>query len=74
MSEMKGLAWKAAFATLNPSPIFEDVAMFAEKLPMKVDESSLQEINGASDLALPKCDRQRRVLAGEEAPVASPNT
>ena len=47
---MKGLAWKVAFAALNPSPIFEAVAMFAEKLPMKDDESNSKEINGANDL------------------------
>jgi hypothetical protein len=74
MSEMKGLAWKAAFAALNPSPIFEAVAMFAEKFPMKDDECSSKEINGASDLALPKRNRQRSVLAGEDAPVESPET
>ena len=56
---MKGLAWKVAFAALNPSPIFEAVAMFAEKLPMKDDESNSKEINGANDLALPKRNRQK---------------
>jgi hypothetical protein len=34
------------FAALNPSPIFEAVAMFAEKLPMKDVECSSKEING----------------------------
>jgi hypothetical protein len=71
---MKGLAWKVAFATLNPSPIFEAVAMFAETLPMKDDESSSKEINGASDLALPKRNMQGGVLAGEDAPVESPES
>ena len=72
--QMKGLAWKVAFAALNPSPIFEPVAMFAEKLPMKDEESNSKEINGANDLALPKRNRQRSVLASEDAPVGSPET
>jgi hypothetical protein len=66
---MKGLVWKVVFAALNPSPIFEAVAMFAEKLPMKDDESSSKEINGASDLAPPKRNRRRCMLAAEDAPV-----
>jgi hypothetical protein len=31
---MKTLTWKALFATLNPSPVFEAVAMLAEELAM----------------------------------------
>jgi hypothetical protein len=68
---MKALAWKAAFAALNPSPIFEAVAMFAEKLPMKDEECSSKEINGAIDLALPKRNRQGSVPTGEDAPAQS---
>jgi hypothetical protein len=41
---------------------------------MKDDESNSKEINGANDLALPKRNRQRSVLAGEDAPVESPET
>jgi hypothetical protein len=29
---MKALTWKAVFATLNPSPVFEVVAIFGEEL------------------------------------------
>jgi hypothetical protein len=31
---MKALKWKAALATLNPSPVFEAVGRFAEELAM----------------------------------------
>ena len=31
-SEMRTLTWKAVIKTLNPSPVFEAVAMFAEEL------------------------------------------
>ena len=31
IGEMKALMWKAVLATLNPSPVFEAVATFAEE-------------------------------------------
>jgi hypothetical protein len=68
MSANERSRWKAVFAALNPSPIFEAVAMFAEKLPMKDGECSSKEINGASDLALPNRDRQRSVPTDDDAP------
>lgn len=42
--EMKALTWKEVFASLNPSPIFEAVAMLAEDLAIKDDESCKQEV------------------------------
>jgi hypothetical protein len=39
IGEMKALTWKAVFASLNPSPVFEAVAAFAEELAMNSDES-----------------------------------
>jgi hypothetical protein len=54
VSEMKALTFKAVFASLNPSPVFEVVAMLAEGLVLNGDESRSKEIAGASDLALPE--------------------
>jgi hypothetical protein len=46
---MKALAWKAVFASLNPSPVFEVVAIVAEGLAMNDDESGSKENDGADD-------------------------
>jgi hypothetical protein len=35
---MKTLTWKTVFASMNPSPVFEAVAMFGEGLAMNGDE------------------------------------
>jgi hypothetical protein len=51
---MKALTWKAVFASMNPSPVFEAVAMFGEALAMDGDESRASEIEGAVDSAIPK--------------------
>jgi len=48
-SEMKALTWKAMFASLNPSPVFEVVAILAEGLAMNGDESRSRETEGADD-------------------------
>jgi hypothetical protein len=72
--QMRGFAWKVAFAALNPSPIFEAVARFAEKLPMRGGESSSTEINGASDLTLPTRNKQRNMLTVEDAPLEFPES
>jgi hypothetical protein len=47
--EMKALTWKAVFASLNPSPVFEVVAIVAEGLAMNADESRSKETEGADD-------------------------
>jgi hypothetical protein len=41
---MKALTWKEVFASMNPSPVFEALAIFAEDLAIKGDESYEQEI------------------------------
>jgi hypothetical protein len=48
---MKDLTWKAVFASLNPSPVFEVVAIVAEGLAMNGDEPRSKEIDGADDSA-----------------------
>jgi hypothetical protein len=68
---MKPLTWKAVFAAWNPSPVFEAVAMFAEGLAMRGEESLSKEIGGANDFALPKRNRQISALASEDAPLPS---
>ena len=35
--EMKALTWKEVFASMNPSPVFEALAMLAEDLAIKDD-------------------------------------
>ena len=42
-AQMSALTWKAVFASLNPSPVFEVVAAFAEGLAMDDDESPSQK-------------------------------
>jgi hypothetical protein len=54
---MKALTWKAVSATLNPSPVFEVIAMFAEGLAIRGEESRSKEIGGANDFAAPKWNR-----------------
>ena len=41
---MKALTWKEVFASMNPLPVFEAVAMLAEDLAIKGDESYKQEV------------------------------
>jgi hypothetical protein len=50
MSANESPRWKAVFAALNPSPVFDAVAMFAEGLAMRDDESRSKETTGATDL------------------------
>jgi hypothetical protein len=52
---MKALTWKAVFASMNPSPLFEAVAMFGEGLAL----------DGADDSALPKRPANERSHAKE---------
>ncbi len=52
--EMKSLTWKSIFASMNPSPVFEAVAMFGEGLAMNGDESGSNEIDRADDSLVPK--------------------
>jgi hypothetical protein len=61
---MKALTWKAVFASLNPSPVFEVVAMVAEGLAMNADESRSKETEGADDSSAAR---------GRRASHASPN-
>jgi hypothetical protein len=48
-SEMKALTWKAMFASLNPSPALEVVAILAERLAMNGDEARSRDTEGADD-------------------------
>ena len=48
-SEMNALTWKEVFASLNPSPVFEVVAVLAEGLATNGDESCSEEIGGDGD-------------------------
>jgi hypothetical protein len=43
-SEMKALTWKEVFASMNPSPVFEALAMLAEGLAIKSDDSLQHEV------------------------------
>jgi hypothetical protein len=49
IGEIKSLTWKAVFASLNPSPVFEVVAMLAERLATNGDESRSRNIDDAKD-------------------------
>lgn len=72
VNEMKALTWKAMFATWNPSPVFEAVAIFAEGLAMSSDKSCSKEIDGENDFALAKAEGNRTAHMEEHAAVASP--
>ena len=49
LNEMNALSWQAVFASLNPSPVFESVAMLAEA--MKIADLIRLELHGpASEL------------------------
>ena len=49
ISEMKTLMWKDVFASLNPSPVFEVVAILAERLATNGDEFCSRNIDDAND-------------------------
>jgi hypothetical protein len=44
MSANESSRWKAVFAALNLSPVFDAVAMFAEGLAMRDDESAQRRL------------------------------
>jgi hypothetical protein len=49
---MKAITWKAVFASMNPSPVFEAVAMLGEELAINGDELCANEIDEAVDSAV----------------------
>ena len=51
---MRALTWKAVFASMNPSPVFEAVAMLGEELAIDGDECRANEIDVAVDSAVLK--------------------
>ena len=51
---MRTLSSKTLLAALNPSPVFEAVAIFAERLALNSDESRPNEIGMADNFAVPK--------------------
>jgi hypothetical protein len=51
---MRTLLSKTLLAALNPSPVFEAVAIFAERLVLNGEESKPSEIDGAYNFAVPK--------------------
>ena len=51
---MRALTWKAVFASMNPSPVFEAVAMLGEELAINGDECRANEIDVAVDSAVLK--------------------
>jgi hypothetical protein len=54
VSEMKTLTWKEMFASLNPSPIFEGVAMLAEELAFKDDSGTELFVDGGAAKSDPR--------------------
>ena len=50
--KMKANTRKAVFAALNPSPVFEGVAVFAEALAMNRNDSCLNDFDQADDFAV----------------------
>ena len=47
VSKMRTLSPRALLTAFNPSPVFEAVAIFAERLVLNGDESKPTEIDGA---------------------------
>ena len=43
--EMKALTWKEVFASMNPSPVFEALAMLAEGLAIKSETPCSMKYN-----------------------------
>ena len=52
---MRTLSPKALLAALNPSPVFEVVGTFAERLALKGDEAWPSEIDGPHNFAMSNC-------------------
>jgi hypothetical protein len=63
---MRTLSQKALLAALNPSPVFEAVAIFAERLALNCDESGPSKIDGAGNFALPKQRGQTNLRFSED--------
>jgi hypothetical protein len=52
--KMKAVMWKAIFASLNPSPVFESVAMFAEALTIGRCYCGSRKVDGEDESVSPK--------------------
>jgi hypothetical protein len=63
---MRTLSPKALLTAFNPSPVFEAVAIFAQRLVLKGDESKPSEIDGADNLVVPKRSGQMTLRFNEE--------
>jgi len=63
---MRTLSAKALLATMNLSPLLEAVAILAERLVLKNDESGLSEIDGADHLGVPKRRGQMTLRLNED--------
>jgi hypothetical protein len=50
---MNTLTWRDVFASLNPSPMFEAVAMLAEELAMNSDVSGSRNFEDTNDADAP---------------------
>ena len=65
---MRTLSPRALLTAFNPSPVFEAVAIFAERLVLNRDESKPSEIDGPYNFAVPKRGEQMSVrFKGETA-------
>jgi hypothetical protein len=51
---MRTLSPKALLTAFNPSPVFEAVAIFAERLVLNGDESKPSEIDGEDNFGVAK--------------------
>ena len=67
MSKMRTISSKTLLAALNPSPIFEAVAIFAERWVLNDDESKAGEIDGADNFAVAKRRVQMSSRFNEDA-------
>ena len=68
VSKMRTLSSKTLLAALNPSPVFEAVAIFAERLALNGDESRPNEICVADNFGVQKRRGQMSVrFKGETA-------
>ena len=66
VSKMRTLSPKALLTAFNPSPVFEAVAIFAERLVLNGDESKPSEIDGADNFVVPKRSGQMTLRFNEE--------
>jgi hypothetical protein len=67
---MKAVTWKTVFAAMNPSPVFEAVAEFAEVMADQRRSASFKQTDNVQSLSLAEAGTANGRSAVKEKPAA----